>query len=247
MGARSSGLGNSSSCLEDEWSILNNVAGLAKVTDAAAAFTYDAQPGFIPFNKMAGVFALPVKVGVAGIGLFRFGDELYNEQIVTAGFANTFGLASIGLKANYIQYTTTGFGRKGVFSISFGGIAKLTEQISVGAHIININQPDISKAENEKLPTVLILGVAARLTTQTLFVTELEKDLGYPLKWKTGIEYRPFKKFTARTGFNIKPEAIFFGLGFRPRKFRLDYAYQHNFIFGSRHQATVAYIFNRQK
>lgn len=248
MGARSLGLGNASSCLSDEWSVFNNVAGLAKLETTTASFTYDAQPGFTPFNKMAGVFSLPVKVGVAGVGIFRFGDELYNEQIISVGFANTFGLASIGLKANYIMYSASHFGGKGVFTISFGGIAELTEIISVGAHIVNINQPDISKSENEKMPTVLVVGLAAQLTSQTLITTELEKDLSHEPKWKTGVEYKPFKKFTARSGFCVNPNYIFFGLGFRANKFSLDYAYQHSFVIGSRHQSTIGYtIYHKKK
>jgi hypothetical protein len=247
MGARSSGLSHASSCLKDEWSLFNNVAGLADLKKTAASFTYDTQPGFAPFNKMASVFSMPISPGVAAVGFFRFGDELYNEQVLTIGFANTYGLASLGVKVNYIQYTASGFGSKGVFSVSFGGIAKVAEKISVGAHVININQPDISKNENEKLPTILVLGIGAQITTQAFFATELEKDLDHPLKWKTGIEYKPFKNFAARTGFSINPGMLFFGFGFHKTKFSLDYAYQHNFVIGSRHQATVGYFFGRRR
>ena len=247
MGARSSSLGNASSCLEDEWSVFNNIAGLAESENLVASFTYDAQTGFAPFNKMAAVFSLPIKFGVAGAGIFRFGDELYNEHVITLGLANTFGNTSLGLKANFIQYNAPGFGTKGLWSVSFGGISRITKNFFVGAHVVNINQPDISKTEKEKLPTTLILGVAVQLTSQTLVAAELEKDLSFPLKCKAGIEYKPFKKFAFRTGFNLNPGALFFGLGFRPRKFSLDYAFQHNIITGSRHQASVGYVFSRHK
>jgi hypothetical protein len=244
-GARANGLGFASSCLEDEWSIFNNIAGLAKVDQVSAAFTYDAQPSFKPFNKAAAIFAMPLKFGVAGVGIFHFGDKLYNEQILTAGFSNTFGLASLGIKVNYIQYYADGFGRKGVISISFGGIARLTENLSLGAHIVNLNQPTISTSENEKLPTTLVIGVGFKLSSKTYLTTEIEKDFDYAATWKTGFEYQLNKKFTFRTAFNVNPHAGFFGFGFRPRKFKLDYAYQHHFTFGARHQATVGYIFNR--
>ena len=247
MGARSSGLAYASACLADEWSLFNNVAGLARLEKTTAAFTYDAQPGFPTFNKMAATFAMPIKPGVAGIGLFRFGDDLYSEQIISMGFANTYGLASLGVKVNYIQYTATGFGSKGLFSISFGGIAKLTEKIYVGAHVTNINQPNISKTENEKLPTYLTVGIGAQITSQTYITTELEKELSHTVRWKSGIEYKAFKKFIGRTGFSVNPNTIFFGFGFRPSRFALDYTYQHNFVIGSRHQVTVGYFFGRQQ
>lgn len=247
IGARAGGVGYASSCLQDEWSIFNNVGGLAKVDKVSTAFTFDAQPSFKSFNRLAAVVAVPVKFGVGGLGVFRFGDQLYNEQIVSLGFSNSFGLASLGVKVNYIQYNAQGFGTKGVFSISFGGIATLTEKISIGAHIINLNQPDISSTEDEKLPTVIILGIGFQLTSQTFITTELQKDLTSPLRWKAGVEYQPFKKFIFRSGFHIHPNTAFFGFGFRPSKFKLDYVYQHNFTVGSRHQATVGYFLNRGK
>ena len=246
MGARASALGQATACLQDEWSLFNNVAGLAGLDRSAASFSYDTQPGFPSFNKMAGVFSMPIKPGIAGLGLFRFGDDLYSEQIISMGFANTLGLASLGIKANYIQYQASGFGTKGVFSISFGGIAKLAEKIFIGAYVSNINQPHISKTEKEKLPTNLVLGLGAQITPQAFFATELEKGLDHPVRWKSGIEYKPFKKFVARTGFSVNPTCIFFGFGFRPRRFSLDYAYQHHFVIGSRHQATVGYSFAKK-
>ncbi len=243
VGARANGLGFASSCLEDEWSIFNNVAGIAKVDRMSASFTYDVQPSFRPFNKTAAVFAMPLKFGVAGVGVFHFGDNLYNEQIVTGCFGNTFGLASLGIKLNYVQYNAAGFGRKGVVSISFGGIAQLTKNIFLGAHIVNVNQPTISSSENEKLPTVLVTGIGIKLSSKAYLTTEIEKDLDYPATWKTGFEYQVNKKFVVRTGFNVTPIAGFFGFGFRTKKFQLDYAYQHPFAFTARHQATVTYIF----
>jgi hypothetical protein len=241
LGARSNSLGYASSCLEDEWAIFNNIAGLSKVKQASAAFTYDTQPSFKPFDRTALAMALPTKIGVAGIGIFRFGDKLYNEHILTAGFSNTFGIASLGIKVNYIQYNAPGFGSKAAFTVSFGGIARLTEKISLGAHIININQPQISSQESEQLPTILITGIAFKISNKTFLSTEIEKNLDYPATWKVGIEYQVHKKFVGRTGFNIGPTAGFLGFGFVSRKFKLDYAYQHSFTIASRHQASIGY------
>lgn len=245
MGARSSGMGHASSCLTDEWSVFNNIGGLAKLTTLSAAFTYDAHPSFSPFNKTAAVFAVPLKkFGTAGLGIYRFGDKVYSEQILTTGFSSTFGLASLGIKLNYIQYNAAGFGRKGVWSISFGGIAALTPKLSIGAYVINLNQPKISHLDNERLPTILTAGLSFKTSDKTIVTTELTKDLDYKPVWKTGAEYQVYKKFSFRTGFNIHPVSGFFGLGFKPKKFSVDYSYQYRPGIGSRHQATVAYNFN---
>lgn len=238
MGARASGIGYTSACLADEWSSFNNVAGLAEVKLITAAVSYDAQPSFKNFNKTAAVFAIPFKIGVGGIGLYRFGDAAYNEQIITTSFGSTFGIASLGISINYIQYNTEGFGRKDAVSISAGGLAKITSILSVGAYITNINQPTLSE-DKEHLPTILTLGVSMEVTPKLKLATEIRKDLDYGAQWKIGFEYKITSKFIFRSGVNMNPNAGFAGFGFRFKKLNLDYAYAHSLNIGGRHQATV--------
>ncbi len=239
-GARAHSLGYSSACLADEWSVLNNVAGLAKVKDVSVGFTYDMQPSFMPFDKVAFALCRPGKISI-GLGFFRFGDNLYQEQILSGGAGSAIGTTAIGLKVNYIRYSVSGIGDKGILSISLGGISELTPRLTVGAHIINVNQPFLSKADDERLPTLLIVGLMFKLRDNAFVVTELEKDMEFKAVWKSGLEYTLHKKLLIRTGFNLYPSAGFFGLGFRLRKFNADYAFQYSAGWGSRHEATVVY------
>jgi len=241
IGARANGIGYASSTLFDTWSVFNNIAGTSKLEKLSVAFTYDAHPSLTGANRTAACFALPIKFGVFSAGAYRFGDDLYNEQVLSAGFGNQFGLASLGAQVNYIQYRTEGFGSKGVWSLSMGGIAELTPHISIGAYIQNINQPKIS--EFEKLPTKLVSGISFKPIDKVFIATEIEKDLEYDATWKAGREYKFHKKFCARTGYNINPNAAFFGLGFFTNKFIIDYALQHNNLFGLSHQAALTYRF----
>jgi hypothetical protein len=241
MGARANGLGYTSSALYDTWGVFNNIAGIAKIENTTAAFTYDLRPSLTGANRTAAVVALPLKTGVLGGGAYRFGDDLYNEHVITAGFSNKFGLAALGAQVNYIQYRTEGFGSKGVWSFNLGGIAELTPQFSVGAYIININQPSIS--ENEKLPTRLVAGISFTPIDKLFIATEIEKDLDYDPTWKAGIEYKFHTKFCARSGYNINPNTAFFGLGFKTKKFTIDYALQYSTVLSSSHQASAAYQF----
>jgi len=246
MGARAQGMGYASACLSDTWSMNNNVAGLARIEHTAASFAYHAIPSFKFFNRMAAVFALPVSTGVAGASLFRFGDDLYNEQVFSLGFANTFGLASLGLKINYLQHRAEGMVTRTALSASFGGIATLTPQLFLGAHIMNINQPVINELTGERIPTRLLAGVSFKPSERLILSGEVEKDLAYAPLLKSGLEYKVFKKVAFRTGFNLNPQSGFFGLGFKLRKFVLDYAFQFGYPPGLSHQATATYEFRQQ-
>ena len=244
IGARSNALAYASACIADDWSLFNNVAGIAEVKRASANFTYDVNPTFLAFNRMAAVINVSTKFFTSAAGVYRFGDDLYNEHLVSFGVANTFGIASLGVKANYIQYYADGAGAKGFITIGAGGIARLTPHLFIGAYITNINPPALSSIEKETIPTILSFAMAVKPTEKLFFTTEIEKDLELDPRWKTGFEYAFHKKVIARTGYVMKPQTAFFGLGLRPRKFQLDYCVQVANKLGLGHQASVGYAFN---
>jgi hypothetical protein len=227
----------------DVWGMHNNIAGLSSLETITTAFTYDLRPTLTGANRTAVAVGMPLKLGVLGAGVYRFGDDLYNEQILSAGYSNQFGIASLGIKINYIQYRIEGYGSKGVATLNFGGIAKITPELSVGAYITNVNQPSIS--ENEKLPTRLNAGISFTPTDKIYLTTEIEKDLDYDAVFKLGMQYKFNEKFFARTGYNLNPNTAFFGLGFQTKKFIIDYAMQHNVSLRLSHQASVSYQFKK--
>jgi hypothetical protein len=247
MGGRSAGLAYASATLHDEWSLLNNVAGLSKVNQLSTAFAYEVRSSLIGANRMAAVIAAPIKKGAAAFGLFRFGDDLYNEHVISLGYSNQLGLAALGVKVNYTQYYAEGFGTRNAVSLNFGGLAQLTPQIAVGAYAINLNQPELSKLDNERLPTKLVAGVAFQPNGKLLILTEIEKDLEYDPTIKWGMEYAVHKKVNFRTGFNLHPNAVFFGFGFLIKKLKIDYALQYNTTLNVAQQASAVYRLERNR
>ena len=245
MGARAEGMGYASACLADTWSMHNNIAGLAKTKSAAAGFSYHAIPSAPFFNRISAVFAVPLKAGAAGIGLFRFGDALYNEHILSVGSAHTFGLASLGATINYLQYHASGLDTHRAVTVGFGGIATLTPHLSFGAYIQNINQPVINPMTEERAPTKLHAGMSFAPSSRLIIAAEVEKDLEYQPTIKSGLEYKPHKKIAFRTGMNLHPQSGFFGFGFQNVKLQADYALQLNYTLGFSHQATITYRLKR--
>lgn len=244
MGARAKGLGNASACLSDEWSLFNNPAGLASLTEGAFVVAYDKTPNLPGSDKMVAATSFRLFKGTVSAGVFRFGDQLYSEQVAAAGYANQFGLASLGARFNLVQYNAEGFGTRSVVSFNFGGIAELTPHIKVGAHIINLNQPVVSADNGERLPTKLIAGIVFTPQESLLVAVEAEKDIEYKATWKAGIEYKAFGKVSFRTGFNLFPEAAFIGVGFRSPRIVLDYAMEYSVFMGTSHQVSAGYPFH---
>jgi len=241
-GARSNGLANSTACVADEWALFNNPAGMGSKHGLMAAFTQTLHPRFNAFNATAVAVTTPLKTGAAAAGFYHTGDDLYSEQIAAAGYANTFGLASLGASLHLIQYRAEGFGQTHKVTLSLGGIAQLTPELAVGAHILNINQPRLAD-NGERIPTVMTLGLAYTFSDDVWATTEIQKDLDYNTTWRGAVEYKAHPKVTFRTGFSLNPGAAYLGVGLKPGKIGIDYAVAYNPETGTQHQASVRYTF----
>jgi len=246
IGARAAGLGYTSSTFDDEWSIFNNIGGLGKIKQASANFAYEARPGLTGANRLAASYLSPTKIGTLGVGIFRFGDDVYSEHLISFGYGNTIGNTSLGVKANYIQYRAENFGTHNALSLDFGGITKITEQISIGAYITNLTQSKLIGTDGERLPTKLVAGIGFKPTDKVFLATEIEKDLDYQSTWKTGLEYNFYKKIFFRTGLNLNPNAAFFGLGLHKKNLKVDYAIRYGQLIGSAHQISASYLFAKK-
>jgi len=244
LGSRANGMGNASVTLADGWSMFNNIGGLARVENTMAMFTYQNKYGVPEFNTFGGGFVKPMLNGVAGIGVFRFGDDLYNEQKINLGFSNQFGLTSLGLNLNYLQYNIEGAGTKGILMLDFGGLATITDHLVFGAQVTNINQAELSSFTGEKVPTVMTAGLSYRPSNGLMLNAEIEKDLDFDAYFKIGLEYEIVKKVKIRTGLVTEPFESAFGIGFAPSAFDVDYAFRNNPNLGDIHELTITYRFD---
>jgi hypothetical protein len=242
IGARAAGLGYTTSVAEDDWSLFNNVAGLAHVDQLSASFAYEVRPALMGANRMAASILAPSKVGTLGVGIFRFGDDVYSEHQVSVGVGNQIGNTSLGAKINYTQYRVESFGNITALSFDFGGITRITSQLSIGAYITNLTQSKLIGTDGERLPTKLIVGIGFRPSDKLFVATELEKNIDYQATWKSGLEYSIYKKVFFRTGFNLNPNATYFGLGAQKKNLKFDYAIRFNQLTGTAHQASAIYI-----
>jgi hypothetical protein len=247
MGARATGLGSASSTLADEWSLFNNIGGLGKINEASANFAFEIRPALTGANRMAASVIAPMKMGTIGLGIYKFGDDVYSEQLVSFGFGSSIGNTSLGAKINYIQYRAESFGITTATSLDFGGITQITPQISVGAYITNLTQSKLIGTDGERLPTKLVAGLGFRPSTKIFITTEIEKDLDYQIIMRSGMEYAIYNKVFFRTGFNVNPNAAYFGLGAQKRNIKMDYGIKFSQLIGTAHQVSAVYLLSSKQ
>ncbi|UII29432.1 hypothetical protein LVD15_13680 [Fulvivirga maritima] len=240
--ARAKAMGYTTATLQDGWSLLNNPAGLSKLTDVAVLGGFENKYGIAGLNTIAAGVYSPVPTGVAGISFLKFGDDLYHEQELSLSYANHFGIAGLGVRLNYSQYHLEGYGNKSFITIDFGGIASLSEQLLVGAYITNINQPQLSEFEDERVPITLQAGLSYRPTSSVIINIEAEKDIDYDLNMKLGLEYVFLKYIAVRAGAQTSPFIHYAGLGFFTSRLKVDYALSNDSQLGLTHQVGISHI-----
>jgi hypothetical protein len=225
VGARSRGMGNANVTLRDEWSLFNNIGGLAGVRTITGAVFFENRFGLKSFNTVAAAFVLPTKgMGAVGLNVRRFGDDLYNEHLVGLGYSHKINNVTLGLQVNYMQTTVSDLGARHAFTINFGGVAEIIPQLVFGAHIFNLNQAKMAEYSDERIPTIVKVGLSYRPLKQLMLNVETEKDIDYKASFRAGVEYKIIEKVCLRTGISTEPYINYFGVGFVHKRLRFDYA-----------------------
>lgn len=243
QGARSMGLGNAHTTVWDVWSIFNNIGALSRIDASQVAFAYDRRMNMNELSTVSAGAVLKGEKATFGLGVSSFGSELFSQRQIGIGFSNQLGIASLGLKVSYFQTSIEGFGRGASPLVEFGGVAELTPELFFGAHVYNVTRSKYGNNSLERLPTVVKAGISYRPSEKVMVNIEAEKDILLEPLLKTGIEYNLLNRFWARAGMNTNPGKLFFGIGFKPPKFHIDYAMTQHPALGFTHHFSFNYLF----
>lgn len=245
-GARSMGMGNAHVTQADAWGIFNNIGALGRLESSQALFGYDHRLGIHELTTLSAGIALVHNLGVFGLGLSHYGGNHFNQKNIGLGFSNTLGIATFGIKINYFQTNIEGYGRSGSPTLEFGGLAALGPHLYFGAHVYNFTRTKFSKASSDYLPTVVKAGLSYRPSEKLFINIEAEKDIILLPQFKMGIEYNLLDRFWARSGVQTQPNNLFFGMGFKPKRFHVDYALSQNYRLGYTHHFSFNYLLDKE-
>jgi hypothetical protein len=239
MGARASALANAAFALTDPSALFHNVSALAFQHEPSAFFGYDRIPALPGADRQAAAINWPVHFGTLSAGVFRFGDEYYNEQLLSAAFSHRIDHTALGIKTNLVQYRADGFGTRSAFTLDIAGLTQLTSEWSIGAGIFNIGQAELSP--DNPLPVIFVAGTAWKSSEGITVAVELEKKLGSPLQVKSGLEAIIHKKIFIRTGFGANPFLLSGGTGIRTTRIQFDFSVSYQPATSFQYQASAAY------
>lgn len=237
MAAKGLGMGGVYSTLTDASSILNNAGALAFADQTGIIVSSEVSPLLPGANRSAVGIVMPYHWGTLGASIYRFGDDVYSEQIAGIGYGNRLGIGSLGVRVNAIQYrSSNGNVRTGV-SVDFGGVTQIIPGLFVTAYGTNLSQSNLSG--QEILPSRLLAGLRYEPNSSWIIATEVQKDLLYAASWRLGIEHSLRSRIFFRTGIGLHPYSYNWGLGGKRNKIKADFAMAFTQATGWRIQASA--------
>jgi hypothetical protein len=250
VGARSAGMAHASICVNDVWAVQHNQAALANLKNLeAGVFSQIVYPNSkVLMNAVA--VASPFKYGVISGTFTRLGfKNLYNESKYGLGYSRQFGKAiSAGMQLNYLStfIGDNNYGKRGTVAVEAGFIAEVVKNLRIGVHIYNPTRAKTAQYNNERVPTIIKMGLQYTFSDKVFTTVEVEKDIANKPILKVGAEYRIVKEVYLRGGLSNNPSLNAAGFGIEIKKFNLDFAAAFHPQLGVSPQIGLRYRFEKK-
>ena len=150
-----------------------------------------------------------------------------------------------GIQFNYYRFFLAEENQTiGSPGVELGFQYQLTNHLLVGIHALNPYPVSIQTFSGDySYPSRFNLGTYFLLSESFAFVTELQKDLLYPLNIRIGLEYDVLNKLFIRAGMSGKPYQLSAGMGFAVKKLKMDLAVAYNQYLGNSPSVSFQYQF----
>ncbi|MBU1299333.1 MAG: hypothetical protein KKF20_06795 [Bacteroidetes bacterium] len=241
-GSRAKSLGNAFVGLADDcWAIYYNPAGLARINQNNFSFFYlPNQFGLSELTTAAIAGSYSTQFGTFGVGVRKFGFELYKELSVTVSYANNVAGIYFGANLNYNHLAIRGYGSDAAIGLDAGVLLPLIKNLYLGVAAKNVNIPTIGKSK-EKLPQVFSTGISYTPVNNLILLVDYQKELGFDASPKFGAEYKIFDMLSLRFGVSDNPTSFASGVGIEIAFVHFDYALFTHQELGISHSATITF------
>ncbi|MCK5846371.1 MAG: hypothetical protein KAG84_02955 [Bacteroidales bacterium] len=247
LGARSSAMAGSGVANCGFWGAINNQATLGYNKQWGAGFYYENSFLVKELSLNTISVVMPTNKGSFALNIVHFGYSQYSESKV--GIAYGMALSerfAVGVQMDYLR-TDIGneYGSKDIFSFEVGIIAKLTETVTLGAHVFNPIQAKLNDYNNERIPALIKLGVEWELADNFIAIGEIQSDIDSDIAIIAGLEYRIKEILYTRIGVGSGPNIFSFGVGLNFKNIRLDFSSSMNQTLGYSPQISLFYRTNK--
>ena len=228
-GAKSKALSDASLTFSNLWAVFNNQAAMAFSDNKAIGVFAENKFGLKELNTGALAFTYPLeKAGVLGLSIYSFNQSvLFSRQKFGLAYALKLGNNfSSGMQLNLIRSFTAEYGSAFSFCGEIGLYFKMNEKTSLGVHVFNPTSSRYNKSNNERIPTLMRIGLAYQISENSILLAELENSSINSFNFKGGLVYQISERLSMRASVKSYPFASAFGLEISTKKININLALQ---------------------
>lgn len=245
FGPRLTAMGNNNAVVSDVWSIHGNAAAITALAKTTVAINYIRHFLSDQISTQGFVAVLPIGNNFLGVGIKRYGLDVYNQNTATFTYAKKFGNRfSMAMNVNYHQLKITNYGSTNGFSLDVGFYYTLDDKLNLGAFITNPSQQKFTN-EDVSMPieTTFNIGASYLFSDKVLVATTVSKIVNNGLDIRLGLEYQITSFFDLRAGVTSNPIKQFAGFGTKIKKLSIDFATAFDTNLGYSPQLALGYGF----
>jgi hypothetical protein len=172
----------------------------------------------------------------------KYGNQLYSEIHISAGSSyKIVDYLSVGISLQGYFLSIKNYDNAQNWGINLGFQYNFLEDLSIGAHITNINNPKFSSV-HEEIPKTFSLGFKYSIVKNGTLLFEFFRDVKFEQDYRGGFEYEPYDNILIRFGIMDNTNTYSFGFGSRFNFLNIDYALINHSILGISHSITLGVI-----
>lgn len=229
-----------------QWTAYCNPAIISTVDTYTIAINYVNRFQLKKLSTASISSSIPTKIATIGLALSHFGYSQYNEVQAGVAVARNFTHRfHVGMQFNYyavLLSPTEGY--KSTIIAQIGIVSKISEALYIGFHTYNPAQTNIKLTLTEKrIPSIFSVGTSYYFSDKLLWLGQLDKEIDYPLQWRTGFEYRIIEELSIKMGGNGNPFVPNLGVSVFAKKLQIDLNFERHPTLGINSICGLSYSF----
>jgi len=178
-----------------------------------------------------------------GLGIIRYGNNLYSETELTFGGSyQPQANFSMGLSFSMYFLQIKNYGNAFSIGLNFAVFYMLNDQLNIAGAIQNVNEPDIGPA-NEKIPVSAVLGLSYSPVRDVEILVDSYKEEFYDFAYRLGTRIRIISKINLLAGFQDNINSFSFGLELTQNNYTFKYSVDIHPVLSLSHAIGIGYVF----
>jgi hypothetical protein len=104
-------------------------------------------------------------------------------------------------------------------------VANLSKELTIGAHVYNPTRAKLADYDNERVPTIMKLGLDYKFSNKVFLAIETEKDINYSPVVKVGVEYHAVEMLYLRGRYFYQSNHEFVWFWSKIKRFQIRYLF----------------------